>query len=291
MDELINSSNQIFILNAAKTAGTSMKAFTDKCVGDQDSYKDGHIINNIQQIDFRKSALLDTFNPPRLITAHIWKEDGFINLMKQASKETLIIYCFRSETDRQLATMRQLISGALCRGIYTFFGSPVRTDYKSIYEIREDGTCILNEARMVELFSERRAEMDCGIYKTLTCKTYDAMQENRPNIIFVNYKQVGNLQAAIAKKHCPELQKKQFKLYDAERHPDEETVFVRLNRTTHEGKNEVPLKSWLEAKRELLEWSLHLKHDASCTGKTEYVERNLLSCPDEMLKFLYPNSL
>jgi len=161
MDQIINSSNQIFVLNAAKTGGTSMKAFTDKCVGDQDPYKDGHIINSVQHVEFRKSALIDSFSPPRLITAHIWKEDGFVNLMKQTSKKTLIIYCYRSETDRQIATMRQLISGALCKGVYTFFGTPIRSDYESIYEIRKDGSCVLDESRMVDLFSERRAEMDC----------------------------------------------------------------------------------------------------------------------------------
>jgi hypothetical protein len=48
---------------------------------------------------------------------------------------------------------------------------------------------------------------------------------------------------------------------------------------------EVTLEDWLAAKKDILEWSLHLRSQSSCQGKTRKLEEKLLACNDKIVRF------
>jgi len=54
--------------------------------------------------------------------------------------------------------------------------------------------CILDEIPVVDSLKTRVTGIGRGASDTLTCKTYKAIEENEPNVIFLHYKQVNKLQ-------------------------------------------------------------------------------------------------
>jgi hypothetical protein len=111
----------------------------------------------------------------------------------------------------------------------------------------------------------------------LKCEVYKAVEENSPNMIFVDYKEVDKLQKLLAKHLCPELLTKPIRINDH----SAKKVQVYVNVT---GSNSVHIDEWLEAKRGFLELALKSRSKATCQAKTRRMEDNLFGCSHGAVK-------
>ena len=83
----------------------------------------------------------------------------------------------------------------------------------------------------------------------MTCKAYEAIEQNAPNMIVLHYKQANKLQKLLAKHHCPELLEEP----PIEANVAKEkrlTVYLRLQK---QGGAVVNLAKWLHEKSATLE--------------------------------------
>lgn len=148
--------------------------------------------------------------------------------------------------------------------------------------------CVISERDLIQkIIKPRKAEITYSTFDIMTCDFYEALKDNKPNILFVHYKQANPLQELIAKQFCPE----QRSVYD---HKKENYLFkshVLLDTISsssyvgHPTTTEVTLEDWLVAKKNILEWSLHLRSQSSCQSKTKNLEEKLLACSDEIMRF------
>lgn len=59
---------------------------------------------------------------------------------------------------------------------------------------RNDTHCTLDEVAVVDLIEKRLGDVGMGSPDILTCKAYEAIEHNAPNMIFMHYTQAGKLQ-------------------------------------------------------------------------------------------------
>ncbi len=133
----------------------------------------------------------------------------------------------------------------------------------------------------MQAIKDGQNEIGKSVYKSLTCNNYDALEENSPNFIFLDFRKVDELQAILANHKCPDLVGEVP--YHANDSGDRElTAYIRMD--MGDESNEVSVKEWAEAKRSLLEWTLKLKKNVSCQGKTRRLENSILACDDGALQ-------
>eukprot|EP00586_Coscinodiscus_wailesii_P007643 CAMPEP_0172523684 /NCGR_PEP_ID=MMETSP1066-20121228/293790_1 /TAXON_ID=671091 /ORGANISM="Coscinodiscus wailesii, Strain CCMP2513" /LENGTH=203 /DNA_ID=CAMNT_0013306769 /DNA_START=408 /DNA_END=1019 /DNA_ORIENTATION=- len=200
-----------------------------------------------------------------------------MDLMKGATRETLIIYVHREETSRMISGIKEVLSSRVCqRDERKGMGVP------KLQVTTNETHCVINEgAELFKLIQKKRHEMAFGATETLTCQFYESLKENRPNMIFMNYKQSSALQNALAKHYCPgSLAVK--KNVDADKKADRLLVYIHLENEI----KEVSLETWLEEKQHMIEWALGLKDKASCQGLTRKMEDDLLACDDEVMSVI-----
>lgn len=111
----------------------------------------------------------------------------------------------------------------------------------------------------------------------MTCKLYESIEENLPNMVFVHYKQVGKLMEVLAKHHCPHMLGQNYAKNMASNKQSNVLVRTKQNIT-------VPVEEWLDGKGNLLEWALGLTRAGYCQAKTRKMEDRLFACKDEILK-------
>ena len=72
---------------------------------------------------------------------------------------------------------------------------------------QNDGSrCVMNEKDFIQkVIKPRFGELDDGASSITTCRFYDAIKTNFPQMVFVRYKQADRIQKVLAKYHCPEL--------------------------------------------------------------------------------------
>ena len=255
LDSLIASARQIFVIFPAKAAGTTMKDFTAKCM----RYRTA---DNVLNFEKKRKELLTNAPPLPIISSHLYKQDVFPYMVKSANnRDTLIVYSHREESSRLISAIKEVATNK-CR----------------LHEKRNSTRCILDEMKLVnhiETFKDD--EIGFSTHRLLTCQTYEAIRENGPKLVFLNYKQVGKLQKLLAKHHCPELSNKLPLKSNA-------ASDRALKILVQKGGKMTGLDEWLDAKGHTLDWTLNLKADASCQGKTIQMEEELFSCPDEALR-------
>ena len=194
MDAVISNSTQVFITMPAKAAGTSLKRFTEKCMKQQEMSD-----NFINRPDLSKNFLTDSFELPSIITSHLYTGDQpLVDLAQHGTRQTLIIHVHRDETERLLSGIRQVLTSRVCE-------KKRRKDVEEFNISRNETHCILNEGPVVKLIENRVDEIGFGSPEILTCKAYEAIEQNAPNMIVLHYKQANKLQKLLAKHHCPEL--------------------------------------------------------------------------------------
>jgi hypothetical protein len=212
---------------------------------------------------------------PSLISSHISRSNRIKHLVKHATTQSLIIYVHREGTNRLRSAISQVaVRKCVEENNYLVESTPEKIE-----------TCKLKEEAVIKFIADRELEIGHSETRILTCETYESIEDNAPNFVFMNYKQANKMQTLLAKHLCPEEQpihtndgSKKF------------PIFVELeNSDGGSDSTRVDLNDWLDAKMELIEIVLHLKDDVSCQAKTRKMERALLSCPDETLLFSSPD--
>jgi hypothetical protein len=259
----------------AKAAGSSIKRFAGRCTGQP--VKSNFIDNG----DFRREFLAHAATLPSIIASHVKLDEPLIHLARHSNPDMLVIYIHREEHERVRSAAEHVLSYRVCQ-----FNNPFTrqdTTMKQFAMERNKTHCILNEDPVIQLIMTRPEEIMWGATRTLTCNTYNAIQENDPNFIIVNYKQSDQLQQLLAKHHCPELLREMLdngggiQINTASDKAME--AFIRMP----DGKI-LSVQDWWRNKGPLLEWALDFRKDATCQGKTKHMEDVLFACPQEALQ-------
>lgn len=262
MDAVITNSTQVFITMPPKAAGTSLKQFTKKCM------KQNTRDNFINLPHHVKNFLTDTFELPSIITSHLYSDQPLVDLAQQGTRQTLMIYMHRDETQRLLSGIWQVLTRICAVG-----------KNKDVIVEGNQTHCILSEGPVVKFIENRVNEIGAGSPEILTCAAYEAIERNAPNMIVVHYKQANKLQKLLAKHHCPELLEELPTKANVSKEKNL-AVYLRLQK----GGADVDLDKWLHKKSAILEWSLKLKKHASCQAKTRHMEDALFACSDQTIK-------
>ena len=207
-----------------------------------------------------------------LLSPQLW--DGLIRLSKYPSRETLMIHIHREETNRIVSAVKQVLD-KVCTKSPKIWTPSLRQGFNGVNVIKNGTECILEEGPVVDVIASRTAEIRYGS-DILNCKSYKALQENGPQLVVINYKQVDKLQALLAKHHCPQLE---LPVHENMAEEKSTNVFLKLQTG-----GVVNIKDWLREKGPSLEVALNLRQGASCQAKTFHMEDELFGCPDEALQ-------
>jgi len=273
MDKLLSKYKQVFLLMPTKAAGTTFRAFTRKCML---SVKLNAFVDHAPQLHKFESDVDTAFQSelkmPTLISSHLEKAKYLHEVLQSATDDTLIVYSHRQETNRLLSAIKHVITSRSCA---------TKTKPAGIAMVSESA-CNVEEGFLIETIRKQRAEIGMGNAKILTCETFESIKDNDPNLVFMNYKQAGNLQQLLAKHHCPGVTKEVQANVGSNK---KTTVSVVLEGGPGNNNNGtlVPLEDWLRFKAPVLEYSLALKRNVSCQATTRKIERELFACADETL--------
>mmetsp|Transcript_15438 Transcript_15438/g.19587 ORF Transcript_15438/g.19587 Transcript_15438/m.19587 type:complete len:370 (-) Transcript_15438:50-1159(-) len=281
-DNLVASSNNIFLVMPPKAAGSSMKAFTEKCAGADGG--DNPLRDDKQMEDLFHARLM----PQKIITSHLPKtpKTKLVRLIQNAPRKSLVVYLHRNDSNRIISAIRYVLVTKLCGKKFGI--NPLIHDENN-YTM--DGTrCIINEDHVINnIIKPKIGEIGGGSDSTLHCGVYSAIEDNFPTMVFIHYKQAEKVQKVFAKYHCPDLLNTPFRDNIGGQHEGEPEIEAFLRVKKKEGGTElVELGKWLDAKRDLLEIVYQLKESnrdgKTCLGKTRNMEDDLFSCGDEILQ-------
>mmetsp|Transcript_4907 Transcript_4907/g.10759 ORF Transcript_4907/g.10759 Transcript_4907/m.10759 type:complete len:340 (+) Transcript_4907:146-1165(+) len=272
LSELIDSTNQVFMLKSPRVPGSSVKAFSDEC---RDEFPELAF-----QYPELSEHLLADYETPKILASHFLSPDHLINHIETTTKDTLTIYVHRPETSRIHSAIKFLLSNRGCRCVASGLCQQGTREQSPVTFEKVDGLdCYVNEDHVLELSKLKQNEIGGSGEKLLTCDTYDAIQRYGPNLVFMDYKKVTNLSDVLAGRYCPELVGNN---YNPRRNKEQERhrVFVTTNST-----HSVPVEEWLKTKSRLLESALGLDEKApfTCRAKTKKWEEMLNSCEDGFL--------
>lgn len=207
-----------------------------------------------------------------------------IDLAKHGSRQTLIIYIHREETYRLLSAIKHVTAGFLCDPKYPRYKLK-NFDMSVFHTERNETHCTSDEGSVVDLIESGYEEIGIGASQILTCNAFEAIEQNAPNIVLVHYKQANKLQKLLAKHHCPELLNEEW-------HPTEANVASEKGRVEYlrmKNGNSIKLDEWLHEKRDVIEYTLKMKHNVSCQGKARHMEDDLFACKDEVMQITPEN--
>ena len=273
MDKLLSKYKQVFVIMPAKAAGTTFREFTKRCMA---SMKLNAFVDHAPQLrKFERdvdTAFRSELKMPTLISSHVDKARDLHEVLRSATDDTLIVYIHRQETNRLLSAIKHVITSRYCS---------LETKPAGIAMVGEKA-CNVEEGFLIETIRKRGVEIGMGNTRMLTCETFESIKDNCPNLVFMNYKQAGQLQKLLAKHHCPSVTKEVQVNVGSDK---KMTISVVLEGGLGNNNNGtlVPLEEWLLFKAPVIEYSLELKSDVSCQATTRKIERELFACADQTL--------
>lgn len=263
LDRLIQKSAAVYFVAAPKAGGSSLGIFTQECFGQSSSYvRPGDI-----------PGLLNQLEMPKFQSFHAG-EDQLTQLIKQASRNTLLIVTYREETERLASAVKHVI-GWMCQ----------RERFKELItpQIMKDNdrvSCILDEEDVVKkIIVPRKSEIDGSTLETFSCGFHESLVENLPNIVMINMRKLSNLMKLLKPKYCPDVQPKHLSSAALAQNWD---YYLKIKNGT-----DVEINDWLVHKRNSLEYVLRLKSNMSCQGKTRQMEDQVSACPNEVIRNFY----
>ena len=259
LDQLISNHRQLFVVFPAKAAGTTMKEFTNKCQPEFKNYSD----NVVNHPETKVMAFKSSRHTPSVISSHLYSDKALIDLVKHATRQTLIIYIHREETSRTISAIKHRFYSVICG------------------EMENKDTCKVPEGGLINHIDNLTAEIGYGAPRLLTCASYNAIDDHAPDLVFMNYKQADKLQRLISKHHCPEMLAK-----DAVRKNTHESHLQQKPMVLTEKFGEMELVDWLDLKKDTLEWTFGTRKRASCQASTKSMENAMFECPDETIQVL-----
>jgi len=271
MDLLLEKFDQVYVVMPAKAAGSTYQDFSWACQKANDPTAEAWVgFNNILNDD---ESLMDVFKKelrvPTVIASHLEGDDVFAWLAKHATRNSLILYSHREDTNRLLSAIKEVLD----RKCYKFNARD-----PGFTKPREE-ECHVTESALVEMIEQVPVEIGISGANILTCETYDSIRENAPNVVFVNYQQTTKMIQLLAKHHCPNFKEDLRARVGSDKKP----VFVVLDGKETNG-TVVSIDDWLNAKEHILEFVTKLKSEVSCQGTTRKVQDELMACPDETLQ-------
>eukprot|EP00531_Pseudo-nitzschia_arenysensis_P015990 CAMPEP_0116154638 /NCGR_PEP_ID=MMETSP0329-20121206/21887_1 /TAXON_ID=697910 /ORGANISM="Pseudo-nitzschia arenysensis, Strain B593" /LENGTH=363 /DNA_ID=CAMNT_0003651631 /DNA_START=42 /DNA_END=1133 /DNA_ORIENTATION=+ len=267
MDKLMEKYKQVFVVMPPKAAGTTYEAFASKCQksgmnGTQWKLDHAFLPSRHQNMEY---VFKTFYNVPSFLASHVRADGGVKDLIKHATRDSLIIFSHREETSRYISGIKEELQRRCNKRQFP----------------KKNGECFLTQDTQDELMKvikEARFEIHYGGGTSLTCETYDILRDNAPNFAFVHFTQTSKIQKLLAKHHCPDYQNVVHS-----RKGDRASSFkVIMDPPANE--NLVPIDDWLHAKREMLEYTFQHRQGYSCVATTRDIEDELFACPDEALQ-------
>eukprot|EP00581_Thalassiosira_minuscula_P028918 CAMPEP_0183758152 /NCGR_PEP_ID=MMETSP0739-20130205/6224_1 /TAXON_ID=385413 /ORGANISM="Thalassiosira miniscula, Strain CCMP1093" /LENGTH=352 /DNA_ID=CAMNT_0025995705 /DNA_START=64 /DNA_END=1122 /DNA_ORIENTATION=- len=275
--QLINSTDQVFLLAPPKAAGTTMNWFASECTN---GVHPGHVL---QKPDELEALLTNSYELPKVVSSHVLKYHQVVHLIKHVPRNTLMIYVHRPETSRVTSAINWVVIGRACRcatkGVCGGANGqdPMPVEFEKI----EGDDCYVKEDKLVDLIKSRKNEINDGASKLLTCETFEAIEDYAPNMVFMDYKQANNLQHLLAEKYCPQMSETVEANVASKK---QNQVFVITKEAVNKkGDHTVNLEEWTKTKTNYLEMSLQLNERATCVAKGRAMEDKLYSCKDNFL--------
>lgn len=284
MDHLLSKYDQVFLLMPAKGAGTSLNHFTGVCMASTNTLSFQQTSHISHHEDELYSAFTDQLQMPSLVTGHIAYPKYFRKVIEHATKDSLIIYSHREESSRLPSAIKEVVTKHLCY-------NNKKSKEKGVAIVNNQ--CQVTEEKLGNTIKEKRYEIGNGVLRLLTCELYESIKDNRPNLVFMHYKQASRLQKLLAKHHCPDVTEDVRINVGAVKQP----ISIVLGGSKNSGEL-VDLNDWLKAKNSLLEYAFATKENVSvnkkewidtkegvtCQATTRDIEDLLLECPSETLQ-------
>lgn len=274
--ELLETNEQVYLFMAAKSAGSSLKAFANQCMGDPT--RKHHPDNFVNREDQLLPFLLSSLQPPKLVANHLLDSgQPMIDLIQYGSRRSLIVYVYQEETDRLLSAIKQVVL-RLCDSNHFNYKKYFGSIPKEVFGLEKvkDESCSFDEKPFVEqLIQKKIVEVNYSVPAHLTCELWDDINASGPNIVFVHYKQVDALQAKLAAHFWPNVESQRENVDELKKRIEYK---VRLQKG-----GEALLGDWLDAKKHTMEYFLKLS-GSSCKANTRRMEDTLLACPGKAVQ-------
>ena len=277
LEHLIAQNDQIFLTMPAKAAGTSLKDFVHQCLPQTKQLPDNFANWPNKSREFLTSSL----ELPPLIASHMLSDQTLIDLIQHTTDETLIVYLHRPETDRLLSAITEVLSAIVCgRKMYKLGSTTGASSLKDFHMENNATHCVLDETPVVDLIiAQRVQEIGFGTYDVLSCRTYQSIQDTSTNnLVVLDYHQAGRLQQMLASKYCPAIAGNVPLKSNLGDDKERKQVYLRVNNKhgNDDSRAVIKLSEWLSYKRNLLEWSLKLRSNATCQANTKEMERQMV---------------
>ena len=256
-----------------KAGGTSMKWFANQCT--EEALPDYPPIpdNLFQHQDKVVETLLkgETLEIPFIIPSHMSQNSNpLIEIMQNIPRSVLLIYVHREEISRVKSAIKQQ---------YNY--EDTQQDYCDILYDPENLKCISSQDKLISMIKSKPREIGSGESEILTCGVYDALKNNVPNMLFMNYKQIDKLQSLLAKRYCPKMAEKGA-IHANPENTDYATILTRVGKD-----KDVYVADWLEKKSDILSYALGLRDESNnCQGLTRDMEDHLFGCETEFVRWL-----
>jgi len=284
----------VYVVFPAKAAGSTMKVFTKECLN-RNKTTPTMMMDNVLNVPdglLRSVTESEYLKTPPIISSHLYGSEAFVDVTKHAVTNSLIIYLHREETDRFIAAISHEVKAAVktekkktTTSTTTSTSTTTTAESSSFVVVSEDDVYFVAKNRMFET--------GIGATRILTCDSYESIEDNAPNLVFLHYKRTDDLLRLLSKHHCPdyvptikrqnvnsEKRKIRVRLKNNNNNDNNSTT------TTNTNTNTVDLEEWLDAKSNLLEHAFrHKKTEGSCQAKTRRMQHDLFSCPDEALHY------
>ena len=274
LDKLVNKTEQVFIGMPAKASGSSLGKFAmEYCMKNYTHLSNEFFGWYFNLEDKILEMISNNFQVPNILVSHLGSEHALLKLVQGANDDSLIIYVHRHESDRLLSAVDQVVE-KICSNRLTDL-----EEFKGTATI-EDGRCIIKESALYEMVKKQKQEIGNSVYRALTCDFFEQVEENKPKMIIMDYRQTNQLQIALAKHYCPKMLNDGLIPVHINKAGEKQKkwqmdIYVRLS--NHVTRVE-PLREWLKAKRNVLEWALRPK--VGCQGKIRDMEEQLFACND-----------
>ncbi len=292
MDELVQQSKQVYIVMLPKAAGSTAEHFARACTDDPKIM--GNFLNWEDRLE---TFFTHTLEMPSIVAAHLYVGDKTLErIIKQTTRDDLIIYVHREETDRVMSAVKMVVEDWLCGGKAKKKASAAKiiNKHPELYRLEEGKgssgnkntlkKCTVSEKALVNtVIKNRLMELTLGVHKVLTCDAYKTIEDHAPNMIFVDYRQMDKLQYVLAKHRCPNLIPNLPLQVNVSAEKKAFDIRIELQ-NKNDNVKEVAFPEWLDAKRELMEWALKIKKGPQCLAKTRIIENDLDLCRDKILQ-------
>eukprot|EP00535_Pseudo-nitzschia_heimii_P009352 CAMPEP_0197179058 /NCGR_PEP_ID=MMETSP1423-20130617/4133_1 /TAXON_ID=476441 /ORGANISM="Pseudo-nitzschia heimii, Strain UNC1101" /LENGTH=246 /DNA_ID=CAMNT_0042628909 /DNA_START=370 /DNA_END=1107 /DNA_ORIENTATION=+ len=184
MDKMLSEFKLVHVVMPAKAAGSTIKTFTANCMKDKNAFAaTDNILNKWHENKSKKliQALMGSTELPSIIASHLYSAQSLVDLIKHSTRKSLIIYVHREETDRLKSAIESVVS---------------------VECVPSSEGCKLKEEDILEFVRQAWVEISLGAPRILTCDVYEAVEQNRPNMMFMHYTKVDKLLELFAKHHC-----------------------------------------------------------------------------------------